>query len=67
MGKPREKGEILRHAMLLVTSMGAGAVDHANKMVKRMQKTGDEEDQVFWNKIAQQVELLVVELPPDES
>ncbi len=67
MEKPREKGEILRHAMLLVTSMGGGAVDHANKMVKKMQKTGDEEDQVFWSKIAQQVELLVVEYPPDES
>ncbi len=56
MEKPRDKGEILRHAMMLVNSMGGGAVDHANKMVKRMQEKGDEDDQVFWNKIAQQVE-----------
>ena len=39
--------------------------DHANKMAERMQETGDEDDQVFWNKIAAQVELLVLENPPD--
>ena len=64
--EPREKGEIMRHAMRLVNSKGKSAVDHANMMAKRMQETGDEDDQDFWNKIAQQVELLVFEIPPDE-
>ena len=63
--KSREKGEIMRHAVMLVTSMGDGAVDHAHKMAKRMQETGDEEDREFWENIAQQVELLVLEHPPD--
>ena len=67
MQKPRETGEIMRHALMLVNSKGDGAVDHANKMVERMRDTGDEEDQEFWNKIAQQVELLVAEPPADED
>ena len=65
MKKPKKTGEIMRHALMLVNSKGDGAVDHANKMARRMQDTGDEEDQEFWNKIAQQVELLVLEHPPD--
>ena len=67
MQKPKETGEIMRHALMLVNSKGDGAVDHANKMAERMQETGDEDDQSFWNKIAQQVELLVFESPPDKS
>ncbi len=67
MKKPGGKGEIMRHALMLVNSKGDGAVDHANKMARRMQDTGDEEDQEFWNKIAQQVELLVLEHSPDED
>jgi len=65
MQNPKEKGEIMRHAMRLVKSKGDGAIDHGNKMVERMQEEGDEEDQIFWNKIARQVELLVFEAPPD--
>ena len=57
----------MRHAIRLVKSKGEGAVNHANKMVERMQEEGDEEEQAFWNKIAKQVELLVFENPPDES
>ena len=65
MQEPKEKGEIMRHAVRLVKSKGDGAVDHANKMAEMMQEEGDEEDQEFWNKIAKQVELLVFETPPD--
>ena len=65
MKEPMEKGEIMRHALMLVKTRGDSAVDHANKMVKRMQETGDEDEQAFWNKIAKQVELLVFENPPD--
>ena len=65
MIKPKETGEIMRTAMRLVSSKGDGAVDHANKMAERMQDTGDEDEQEFWNKIARQVELLVFERPPD--
>ena len=67
MKKPKEKGEIMRHAVRLVKSKGDEAVDHANKMAKKMRETGDEEDQAFWDKIAKQVELLVFENPLDES
>jgi hypothetical protein len=63
--KPMEKGEIMRHAVMLVNSMGDRAVDHAHKMAERMQESGDEEDQKFWSNIVQQVELLVLERPPD--
>ena len=55
MQDPKGKGEIMRHAVRLVKSKGGGAVDHANKMAERMQETGDEDEQVFWNKIAAQV------------
>ncbi len=65
MEEPKEKGEIMRHATRLVNTMGDGAVDHAKKMAERMQDEGDEENQAFWNRIAQQVELLVMENPSD--
>ncbi len=65
MKKSKETVEIMRHALMLVNSKGDGAIDHANKMARRMQDTGDEDDQEFWNKIAKQVELLVLEYPPD--
>ena len=65
MQEPKEKGEIMRHALMLVNSKGEGAVDHANKMAERMQETGDDDEKEFWNKIAQQVELLVFDQPPD--
>ena len=67
MQDPKGKGEIMRHTVRLVKSKGDDAVDHANTMAKRMEETGDEDDQAFWNKIAQQVELLVFENPQDES
>ena len=67
MERPKEKGEIMRHAVRLVNSMGHDAVDHANKMVERMEGEGDEENQAFWKNIAQQVELLVAELSQDEN
>ena len=61
MKKPATKGEIMRNAQLLIRSKGDRALDHAEKMVKRMQKTGEEEDQAFWEKIASQVDLLLYE------
>ncbi len=51
----------MRNAQLLVSSKGKGALNHAEKMVERMHEIGSEEDQVFWEKIAAQVELLVYE------
>ena len=61
MQKLKTKGEIMRNAQLLVSSKGDGALKHAEKMVERMHEIGSEEDQVFWEKIAAQVELLVYE------
>jgi len=68
MRKPREskgKGEIMRHAVMLVGTKGDKAVDHANRMAKRMEEAGKEEDREFWNKIAKQAELLIFEGPPE--
>ena len=65
MQKPATKGEIMRNAQLLVRSKGDGALGHAEKMVKRMQETGEGEEQAFWERIAAQVDLLLYEAPPD--
>ncbi len=61
------KGEIMRNARRLVSSKGHRALDHAEKMVERMQETGSEEDQTFWEGIAAQVELLVYGKPPHDA
>ena len=59
--KSWEKGEIMRNAQRLVKAKGNGAKDYAEKMAKRMQETGEEEDQAFWERIASQVDLLIYE------
>ena len=61
MDKTSNKGEIMRNAQRLLKAKGNGAVGYAEKMAERMQETGEENDQVFWEKIAAQVELLVYE------
>ena len=59
MDKTSMRGEIMRNAQRLVMSRGDGALEYASKVAERMQDIGDDEDQVFWEKIAAQVELLV--------
>ena len=61
MQKPGSKGEVMRNAQRLVKTKGDKALVYAEKMAKRMQDTGEEEDQVFWNRIASQVDLLLYE------
>lgn len=61
MSKSWEKGEILRNARRLVKAKGDGALSYAEKMVKKMQETGEEDDQAFWERIASQVDLLIYE------
>ena len=61
MPEPGSKGEVMRNAQRLVKAKGDKALDYAEKMAKRMQETGEEEDQVFWNRIASQVDLLLYE------
>ena len=56
-----ERGEIMRRADLLFKSRGQGALDYANMMEESMQKTGAKDDQVYWLKIARQIELLIEE------
>ena len=51
----------MRNAQLLVKSKGEQALDYAREMAERMQDEGDEKDVAFWERIAQQVELLVEE------
>ena len=65
MQKLANKGEIMRNAQRLVMARGGGAFRYAEKMAERMQETGDEDEQVFWKRIAAQIELLVHEYPPE--
>ncbi len=65
MQKPATKGEIMRNAQRLLTTRGDGALGYAKKMAEKVQETGDEEDQAFWERIAAQVELLLSERPQD--
>jgi len=58
---PSEKGEIIRNARRLLKSKGDGALNYAKKMAERMQESGEDEDQVFWEKIAKQIDLLLYE------
>ena len=46
---------------MLIKSKGDAAVDDTKKMVAKMEETGDEDDLVYWEKIAKQVELLLYE------
>ena len=63
--KDKDKGEIMRNAQRLLKARGDGALGYANKMAERVQETGDEEEQAFWERIAAQIELLIYEAPPD--
>ena len=60
-------GEIMKRAMMLINSKGEDALKHANQMFENAQKTGDEEDRVYWQKIVMQVELLVEESDPGKN
>jgi len=51
--------EVMKRAKMLVNTKGEGAIEHANRMLQNIRKTGDEEDSVYWQKIVMQVELLV--------
>ena len=55
------RGEIMRRAQLLVKSKGEAALDYTNKMAERKEELGEEDDLVYWEKIAKQVELLLYE------
>ena len=61
MNKSWEKGEILRNARRLVQIKGDSALNYAEKMAKKMQENGQEDDQAFWERIASQVDLLIYE------
>ena len=51
----------MRNAQRLIKAKGDGAAGYAEKMAERMQETGEEKNQVFWERIAAQVELIVYE------
>lgn len=61
MDKTSISGEIMRNALRLVKSKGDDALDYTNKMVERMEETGEEDELVFWEKISRQVEILLYE------
>lgn len=53
------EGEIMKRAQMLFRTKGQGALEYANQMLKRTQKTYDKEEQVYWHRIVMQIELLV--------
>ena len=59
--------EIMQKAMMLVKSRGKGALEYANQMLKRTQKTYDKEEQVYWKKIVKQIELLIEGNDPNKN
>ncbi len=59
--------EIMQRASMLVKSKGEGALEYANQILKRVQKTYDKEEQVYWDKIAMQIELLIEGNDPSQN
>ena len=55
------KGEVMRNAMRLVKARGVDALPFAKSKAERMQDEGDEEDQVYWDRISRQIEILLYE------
>ncbi len=55
------KGEVMRNAMRLVKTRGEGALQFAKSQAERMQDEGDEEDQIYWDRISRQIEILLYE------
>ena len=55
------QGEVMRNAMRLVKARGEGALQYAKNMAERMRDEGEEEDQVYWDRISRQIELLLYE------
>ena len=53
------KGVVMRTAKRLIKWRGSGALGHANHKAELMQERDDEEDVVFWKRIAKQVEILL--------
>ena len=50
------KREIQRAAARLIKVRSKRALSYANAQIEVMSETGDEEDQVYWEKIAAEVE-----------
>ena len=55
------KGEVMRNAMRLVKARGDSALSFAKNKAERMQEDGDEEDQIYWDRISRQIEILLYE------
>ncbi|MEE9316894.1 MAG: hypothetical protein V3U48_01235 [Rhodospirillales bacterium] len=51
----------MRNAMRLVKARGVDALPFAKSKAERMQDEGDEEDQVYWDRISRQIEILLYE------
>ena len=56
-----ERYEIRRRAELLFKGKDQDALDYANMMVESKQEMGKKEDQVYWSRIAREIELLIEE------
>ena len=51
----------LENVMRLVKARGPGALKFAKRKTERMQDIGEEEDQIYWDRISRQIELLLYE------
>ncbi len=47
--------------MRLVKTRGPDALQYAKRKTERMQDIGEEEDQIYWDRISRQIELLLYE------
>lgn len=56
---PPRSNEIMRTALRLIKYKGPEALEYANHKVEVVLDSGDEEDQAYWKKISQQIELLL--------
>ena len=52
-------GKVMKRAQMLFNVRGQDALEYANQILKRTQKTYDKEEQVYWHRIVMQVELLI--------
>lgn len=58
MSEPLD-GEVMRRAQMIMKTKGKGALEHAEKITERLEKTGDHDDLIYWRRIAMQIEMLI--------
>ncbi len=58
-GLPTTQGEVMRSALRIIKTRGDEALDYATRKAEWMADNGDQEDEVFWQNISRQIEILL--------